>query len=217
MLLDVSELELGAVLTADLCIVGGGPAGISIARALGSSRLQVVVLESGGLEVDGETQHLYSGPCRGTLLEGLSGYLATSRLRLLGGTSNHWQGWCRRHDPLDYEVRDRDLVGRYFMDHPSVHLGQVAIPYWRPLARVAALLALSLGDEPSPAFSSGAPRGASFPLGHSSSSSAAPSRASGGPRSSASRSRARARGCRARWRGGLIFLVLKIQDPFIVE
>ena len=106
MLLDIADLEPVATFAADLCVVGGGPAGLSIARELSSSRLRVVVLESGGLELDGETQHLYSGPCRGTLLAGLSGYLATSRLRYLGGASNHWQGWCRRHDALDYEVRD---------------------------------------------------------------------------------------------------------------
>ncbi len=32
----------------------------------------------------------------------------------------------------------RDLVGRYFMDHPAVAIGQVALPYWRVLMEMYA-------------------------------------------------------------------------------
>ena len=32
-------------------------------------------------------------------------YLKSSRLRFFGGTTNHWGGYCRPLDPLDFEVR----------------------------------------------------------------------------------------------------------------
>ena len=45
MLIDTAALSPGTVLRADLCIVGAGAAGITIARRLAGSGLDVVVLE----------------------------------------------------------------------------------------------------------------------------------------------------------------------------
>jgi choline dehydrogenase-like flavoprotein len=106
MRLDLADLEPGSVLDADLCVVGGGPAGLCLARELLGSRLQVVLLEGGGSELEGETQKLYSGPAAGTILDERPGYLATSRYRLLGGSANYWQGFCRPQDPIDFEARE---------------------------------------------------------------------------------------------------------------
>ena len=106
MRLDLADLEPGSVLDADLCVVGGGPAGLCLARELIGSRLQVVLLEGGGSELEGETQKLYSGPAAGTILDERPGYLAMSRYRLLGGSANYWQGFCRPQDPIDFEARE---------------------------------------------------------------------------------------------------------------
>ena len=42
------ELPDNEVITADVCIIGGGPAGLTIASALDGAPLRVVVLEAGG-------------------------------------------------------------------------------------------------------------------------------------------------------------------------
>jgi choline dehydrogenase-like flavoprotein len=100
--IDARSVPAGTVIETDLAIIGGGPAGISLALALADARLRVVLLESGGLDFDAKTQALYAG--------GMSGYpylkLDTSRLRFLGGSSNHWGGWCRPLSEIDFEARD---------------------------------------------------------------------------------------------------------------
>ncbi len=101
MLIDLRELAGNERFEADVCIVGAGAAGISLARELGAAGRSVVVLESGGFEYEQATQALYDGPESGTLIRPGSKYLASTRLRLFGGTTNHWNGWCR---PLDRET-----------------------------------------------------------------------------------------------------------------
>ena len=102
MLIEGKDIEPGAVLDGDVCIVGAGAAGIAIARELVGRKLSVCLLESGGLEADSDTQNLYRGVAKG--LAGAD-YLLSSRLRFFGGTTNHWNGWCRPLDPIDFENR----------------------------------------------------------------------------------------------------------------
>ena len=52
-------------LRADLCIVGAGAAGITLAQALAGLRQRVILLESGGLSPDPDTQRLYAGEIAG--------------------------------------------------------------------------------------------------------------------------------------------------------
>jgi ribulose 1,5-bisphosphate synthetase/thiazole synthase len=56
MFVDLNELPNDGTLTAEVCIVGAGAAGISIAREFIGDDVQVVLLESGGLELEAETQ-----------------------------------------------------------------------------------------------------------------------------------------------------------------
>jgi choline dehydrogenase-like flavoprotein len=92
----------GTVLDADICIVGGGAAGITLAREFATSKLNVVLLESGGLKPDAKTQELYAGASIGHR------YLdpAACRLRYFGGSTNHWGGWCAPLDAIDFERRE---------------------------------------------------------------------------------------------------------------
>ena len=85
----------------DICICGAGVAGITLALNL-SKNLNVCLLEAGGLEYSDESQKLYQGNSVGEQHTDLM----TSRLRFLGGTSNHWQGWCRPLDSYDFEKKD---------------------------------------------------------------------------------------------------------------
>jgi choline dehydrogenase-like flavoprotein len=105
MLIDARSLTGASGLEADVCIVGAGAAGITLARELAAANRTVLLLESGGFEFDEPTQALYAGPTAGSDPPPDEGYLRSSRLRFLGGTTNHWEGWCRRFDPIDFEKR----------------------------------------------------------------------------------------------------------------
>lgn len=110
MLLDARDLTEGSELQADVCIVGAGAAGITLARALSGGSLDVVLLESGGTDLDPATQALAEGAMTdGRFVNGFAHDqvigLDAVRLRQVGGTTNHWAGYCRPLRPVDYERR----------------------------------------------------------------------------------------------------------------
>src|SRR3990172_1613000 len=129
MLLDFRESAVSNDLEADLCIVGGGAAGIAIAREFIGARLSVIVLESGGLEPEERVQELNRGEnTRGDFR------LDESRFRLAGGTTLVWGGWCAPLDELDFEQRSwvphsgwpiskRDLLPYYARAQALCELG----------------------------------------------------------------------------------------------
>jgi choline dehydrogenase-like flavoprotein len=100
--IDARTLENNTLIEGDLCIIGAGAAGISIAREFLGTPYKVILLESGGFDYDQETQSLYEGKNIGLPYFALD----QSRLRFFGGTTNHWQGMCAPLDPIDFEKRD---------------------------------------------------------------------------------------------------------------
>jgi len=98
---DFREVSAGAPLDADLCIVGAGAAGISLALEFAGTASRVLVLESGGFEYEPQLQDLYAGDSVGAAYFPLE----SARLRFFGGTTNHWGGSCRPLDPIDFEPR----------------------------------------------------------------------------------------------------------------
>lgn len=102
MFVDSRLLNDGQPIDAEVCIIGAGAAGISIARQLASYGHRVCLLESGGLGYDQATQSLYRGDNIGNAYDPLD----ACRLRFFGGTTNHWAGWTRPLDPIDFEKRD---------------------------------------------------------------------------------------------------------------
>lgn len=101
MLIDARSVASQEQLTTDVCIIGAGAAGITLARQLSGQHFQVSLLESGGLEYEAETQALYQAEN-----QGLDYFpLETARLRFLGGSTNHWGGVCRPFDELDFVSR----------------------------------------------------------------------------------------------------------------
>lgn len=107
MLIEANNLTNASTLSADVCIIGSGPAGLTVARQLGDAR--VVLLESGGYYPETRTQNL----ARGDIAAEEYWSLETGRLRCFGGTSGHWTGWCRPLDPLDLAERPWVEHGRW--------------------------------------------------------------------------------------------------------
>ena len=99
--LDARSLPDGENLQADICIIGGGPAGIALATTLSKAGIRVVLAESGGLEPDPATQALNDGE-----LTGLGYRINELRLRYFGGAGNHWAGNCRPLDSIGFAARD---------------------------------------------------------------------------------------------------------------
>lgn len=102
MILDVNELPDEKTWDADVCLVGAGAAGLAIAAEyLGRKDLRLVVLESGGLQDEPETQALYDGIVTGQPFEGVH----TGRFRVFGGTTTRWGGQALPLTSLDFERR----------------------------------------------------------------------------------------------------------------
>jgi choline dehydrogenase-like flavoprotein len=115
MLVDTSTQLLSSSLQFDVCIVGSGPAGITLAREISRSGFRVALLESGGDKPVEKAQNLNTGA-----VESTHGYeeqtLSKGRCRQFGGTSNLWNHKVRggatdyiRYVPLDeidFERRD---------------------------------------------------------------------------------------------------------------
>jgi choline dehydrogenase-like flavoprotein len=99
---DARILESGSTLEGDLCIVGAGAAGISIALEWVNSPLKVLLLEGGGFDLEPAMQDLYRGDIVGQPYYPLH----AARLHYFGGTTNHWAGFCSTYEPIDFEKRD---------------------------------------------------------------------------------------------------------------
>ncbi|CAN5189949.1 GMC family oxidoreductase [soil metagenome] len=99
---DARTLPNGSLIEGDLCIVGAGAAGISMALEWIGSGRTVLLLEGGGFDYDPAMQDLYRGE-----IVGLPYYpLHAARLHYFGGTTGHWAGFCSTFDPIDFERRE---------------------------------------------------------------------------------------------------------------
>jgi choline dehydrogenase-like flavoprotein len=124
MIQDANEFASDQSLSTQICIVGAGAAGISLALKLLDSGLDVVILESGGLTAEVATQDLYGGSVTdGRLHSPPDRY----RQRRFGGTTTIWGGRCMPLDPIDYESRE-------YMPHSGWPIGAEALQAFYPLA-----------------------------------------------------------------------------------
>lgn len=101
MIRDARELIAGARLECDICIVGAGAAGLTVAAELAGSSIQVCVLESGGSSPENGPQMLADAENVGLDY----GPVVETRLRCFGGTTGLWNGQCRPLQEEDFAVR----------------------------------------------------------------------------------------------------------------
>jgi choline dehydrogenase-like flavoprotein len=122
--------DLGSVdgdrLDADVCIVGSGAAGITIARDLDGSPLRVLVLEGGGRSVLQKVQELYRADVAGLSNSGVHDL----RFRVFGGSTTRWAGQA-------LPLLDADFERREWVPHSGWPLSRDELePYYRRAAEV---------------------------------------------------------------------------------
>src|SRR5579863_6818178 len=100
---DALAVTDGDTLGADICIVGAGAAGITLAMELAGTGVSVLLLESGGMRAERRAQRLYRGAVAD---ERLHSPPHRYRQRRFGGTSTIWGGRCVPFDEIDFEARD---------------------------------------------------------------------------------------------------------------
>jgi choline dehydrogenase-like flavoprotein len=102
MFIDTRRLDEGALIEAEVCIIGGGIAGITLALEFEKQGVKTCLIESGGFSSDRATRDLYRGESVGLPYSFADG----TRCRFLGGSSNCWGGWCRPLDEHDFVRRE---------------------------------------------------------------------------------------------------------------
>lgn len=161
MQLDARELGSGKMLECDVCIIGGGPAGISVALELAESGADVIVLESGGSQNEPRIQELNDGATVGGSYDGLR----ATRHRGLGGTVNLWNTSIdgsagAKYVPLDswdLEPRSAQSIPGWPIDYATLE------PYY-----VRAQVLCGLGPFAYEAADWESPRRSAWPLQNSS-------------------------------------------------
>ncbi|MBL4676041.1 MAG: GMC family oxidoreductase [Mucilaginibacter sp.] len=137
---DARKIENNSVIEGDICIIGAGAAGISMALEFMNKPFKVILLEGGGFEYEAEMQDLYRGKTTGQKYFPLQ----SARLHYFGGTTGHWAGFCSPFDPIDFKERDwiphsgwpikrEDLDPYYARAQKNLDLGayDYSLEYWQ--------------------------------------------------------------------------------------
>lgn len=114
------DIANGATVSAQVCVIGSGPAGITTAWFLQKAGLKVTLIEGSRVYPDYRASQadkalLYQGLADGLFATNEPDFLilrapgavgrASERERFFGGTSTHWGGQSRPLDPIDFEKR----------------------------------------------------------------------------------------------------------------
>jgi choline dehydrogenase-like flavoprotein len=101
MIISSQDLAQANLQDIDVCIVGAGAAGITLACELDGCGLKIVLLEAGGLRLENDSLDYYRGTA--TLPHPDP---TQFRRSAFGGTTKLWGGRCAPLDPIDFERRD---------------------------------------------------------------------------------------------------------------
>ncbi len=99
MIIDLGKTKTDPFPVYDLCIVGSGPAGLTVANELTQAGLRICVLESGQLKFTKHGDILRQVKSAGIRIKDYS------RERVLGGASTTWSGLASPLDPVDFQSR----------------------------------------------------------------------------------------------------------------
>lgn len=102
MIEDARSIPKNTLLEADLCILGGGAAGIAVALEYLESGRSVILVPGGGPGQTADGIDLYRGKVSP---KGSHEPLEENRIRMWGGTTTVWGGRCVPFDPIDFEER----------------------------------------------------------------------------------------------------------------
>ncbi|WP_035993075.1 GMC oxidoreductase [Leptolyngbya sp. KIOST-1] len=152
MIVDIREVPEGQVCKADICIIGSGPAGVTLAREFIGTNNQVCLLESGGISQDTEIQDLSHGSSIGDPFLPLKDI----RNRQFGGNSNIWSIKLGREDDRQWKIGVRyvpldkiDFEQRDWVPYSGWPIGREAlIPYYEKAQGVAHSGPFSYSPEP---------------------------------------------------------------------
>ena len=98
----ISSYELnGHTIRADVCVIGAGAAGITVAREFIGTGYSVVLLEAGGRRFDAADQEPYRSEIVGLAHKGVH----DGRARVAGGTTSLWAGQCLPLFDCDFAAR----------------------------------------------------------------------------------------------------------------
>ena len=101
-------------LRAQVCVIGAGPAGITVARGLVAGGADVLVVESGQLHWDAAAQSLLDGGAEGPVIKDFPGYLRDSRRCQVGGAG---AGWGDGPRPWLMDFEDEDFAPQDWLAH----------------------------------------------------------------------------------------------------
>ncbi len=101
MFIDSRTLDDGKRFDRGICIVGAGAAGIALAIELERAGFDVDLIESGGFDLEAETESLSFARF---IRDSVERTVGIQRLRQFGGTTNHWGGNCHPLEPFDFEA-----------------------------------------------------------------------------------------------------------------
>jgi choline dehydrogenase-like flavoprotein len=124
MIQDANDIVRDAIITANICIIGGGPAGITLAMSLARTGQSILLLESGDLGPNDKAQALNAGEVAD---EALHSPPDKYRQRGLGGATAIWGGRCVPFDPIDFQSRP-------WMDHTGWPISYDAVQEHYPAA-----------------------------------------------------------------------------------
>ncbi len=100
---DLRQMGDASEIHTDLCIIGSGPAGLTIASELRHAAIDTLIIESGGLGSDPGADglnHIESVGAPRVMDQALV------RTRIFGGTSHVWSGRCAPFTEWDFAQRD---------------------------------------------------------------------------------------------------------------
>jgi len=121
---------------ADVCIIGCGPAGITLSRDLVAAGLRVAMLESGELDDTPAARELRQGRAEGPVIKDYGTYLTDSRRFQVVGSGGGWgrgaRIWCVPFSPIDFRTRSwvshsgwpfEESVLRPYVDRAATAMG----------------------------------------------------------------------------------------------